>query len=272
MDGTTQAAQAIDADLKRRRQPGPDANAERIDFTPETIAQRWPQMMKDPVTDLTAEQLEQAERRREAEADRLRRAAANSFLANRGSRYARCRAFSRFKIAGGEEGEAQQKVVAALGEYAKMLPSEVHAGNGIVLFGPSGTGKDHLLVTMAYLAIRHHRIGVEWRNGVEFYGEVRDAIGAGTSEQAVLRPLIREEILVLSDPLPPEGNLTDFQRATLYRVLEARYSDCRPTWVTLNVKNGQEAGERLGVACHDRLRDGALCLYCNWPSHRRPKR
>jgi hypothetical protein len=57
----------------------------------------------------------------------------------------------------------------------------------------------------------------------------------------------------------------------LFRAIDARYRDYRPTWVTINVGGGDEAEDRMGMQLVDRLRDRAVSIHCNWPSHRKPR-
>ena len=112
---------------------------------------------------------------------------------------------------------------------------------------------------------------VIWQNGMDLFGDIRDAIDKGDAERALVSKLVSPDVLYLSDPLPPVGKLTDFQAAMLFRVLDGRYSRKRPTWVTVNVSSGAEMDERMGPQNGDRLRDGALAIFCDWPSHRRVK-
>lgn len=124
---------------------------------------------------------------------------------------------------------------------------------------------------LAKAAIVSHGLSVAWRSGPELYGSFRDAIGQDEPESAVVARLIFPTILILSDPLPPKGVLTDYQAQTLYRVIDGRYRECRRSWVSLNMADGSEADDRLGAALVDRLREGAVIVHCNWPSYRRPQ-
>ena len=154
--------------------------------------------------------------------------------------------------------------------YARRLASEVDAGNGMILYGPCGTGKDHLLIGLAKVAIRQ-RIPVAWAYGPDLWSELRDRIGTDKPEDAWVRHLTAPRILILSDLALANDGLTPYQAGMLARILDRRYREQRPTWASLNVSSGAEADRLLGASLVDRLRDGALTLHCNWPSYRRAK-
>lgn len=143
----------------------------------------------------------------------------------------------------------------------------------MVLYGPAGTGKDHLMSSLILDTIRAG-FTVKWFNGMDFYGKLRDLIGSesrDTSESRFFDSLAGANVLALSDPIPPNGALTEFQRAQLFRVVDRRYRDEKPTWVTLNVSGRSELDSRIGVQLAERLLHGVLQLPCNWPSHRKAR-
>ena len=145
------------------------------------------------------------------------------------------------------------------------------AGDGVVLFGPMGTGKDHLLVALARVAILNHGYSVRWISGMQLYADFRQAIRDNASEQIIVQRATNPDILILSDPQLPRGELSDYQASMLFWIVDARYSMRRPTWVSLNVADGTEAERRIGAATVDRLRDGAVTVACDWPSYRKPQ-
>jgi len=165
----------------------------------------------------------------------------------------------------------QREVVAALTAYADQFQAERAAGNGIVLFGSSGTGKDHLLLGAARLAIVKHGARIVWRNGVDLFAEWRDLIGGEGSEMSRVYHYARPDVLILSDMLPLGEEVTAFQRQVLLQIIDFRYRQCRPTWLSLNVQNGEEAIGRMGMALFDRICHGTLVRFCNWPSYRAAK-
>lgn len=110
---------------------------------------------------------------------------------------------------------------------------------------------------------------VTWQNGMDLFGDIRDAMDTGDTERSLVARLVAPDVLYMSDPLPPIGKLTEFQAGLLFRVLDGRYNRRRPTWATINVSSGAELDDRIGPQNGDRLRDGALAIFCDWSSYRK---
>lgn len=189
------------------------------------------------------------------------------FAEQLGPRYLGCR-FSNFIISGPNAG-VMEEVVLELQRYAEALPQRVEAGQGVLLFGSVGTGKDHLLSALAHVAIVQFDMRVRWIDGTAFYRQCRDRMDSRNTEQELIERFSSPSILYFSDPLPPFGDLTPFQASALFGVIDRRYRDRKPTWFALNVTDSDEARPRLGASIVDRIRDGAVALRCNWPSFRK---
>ncbi len=181
-----------------------------------------------------------------------------------GKRYSTC-SLESFEDCGDVH---KQAVLRGITEYASNLPEEVTAGRGVILFGPVGTGKDHLLVALARIAIEQYGIDVMWRDCLDVFSEIRDRINEQLDEAPFIRRLINPTVLYLSDP----EQLTVHQSRALKQIIDRRYRDLKPTWVALNAANVSEASESVGVAAVDRLRHNALALHCNWPSYRQARK
>jgi DNA replication protein DnaC len=181
-----------------------------------------------------------------------------------GIRYRRC-TLDSFVASTAE----QKKVFTAVRDYRDTMPDRLKAGQGLVLFGPSGTGKDHLMVSLLRDLVVTHWETAKWLNGVGLYSMFRDSMDTGMPEAAIVSKLAAPTVLVLSDPQPPIGSLTPFQAQCLFQVVDERYRRGKATWVTMNAASGADAEAKIGVATVDRFRDGALTLFCNWPSYRK---
>jgi DNA replication protein DnaC len=166
--------------------------------------------------------------------------------------------------------EGQRAALNALHKYADDMVEAGRAGRGIILFGPAGTGKDHLLAGIGRLAIQRHAVPVRWIRGTDIFSQCRAAIRGDEGDDKVVADLSKVTVLIISDPLPPMGALTEYQGDTLYRIIDNRYRELRPTWISVNVASGAEADQRMGAQVFDRLKHEALAIYCDWPSYRRP--
>ncbi len=183
-----------------------------------------------------------------------------------GSRYADC-TLQNFAIDDASPHAAVQRmVVTQLQNYADNIVERVGENTGLLLFGPAGTGKDHLLTGLSRVAIAND-LSVKWVNGSTLYRSMRE--GIGEDENELVNRYIFPKILYLSDPIPPVGSLTPFQASTLFAIIDGRYRDKKATWASMNVSDGREASQRLSSPIADRLRDGAISLHCAWPSHRK---
>lgn len=200
---------------------------------------------------------------RDRQADEVRRkACVENFARSAGERYRGC-SFKNFAA----RNAKQQSALDAARQWAATF--EQHWAS-LVLFGPVGTGKDHLaFASVATVAVRYGLAAV-WLNGREFFGEVRDRITDQLAERSLISRFSGPTLLVISDPLPVVGDLQSFQADMLYRVVESRWVAKKPTIVTINVAGDAEADQRIGAATWDRLNDGAWKIFCNWESHRKP--
>jgi len=211
-----------------------------------------------------ADRLLRAARRAQQQRDeRQRQARLRDFAQTVGQRFAGA-TLESYQVTTGE----QRKAVDALQSYAANIRERVADGDGIVLFGSAGSGKTHLLVAAGKVAIEAGLL-VAWANGQDLFARFRAAIDGDGSESKIVRELVAPDVLILDDVLPPGGNLTEYQATCLYRIVDARYCALRPTWATMNVAGGEEAEHGMGAQVVDRLRHGALTLFCNWASYRK---
>jgi len=249
---------------KELKTEGADAFADRI----RKMAQQGLEELENETPEnRLARQRAEEERHRATEQRRLheqRGGRWRELIQERGERYESCR-LTNYEIG----CPKQQKVLDELQRYGDAIHERASSGEGLLLIGPSGTGKDHLLVGLARVAIGAD-LRVSWASGPKLFSEVRRAIGNEyQSPGSVLRPYEQAQILLLSDLVPPSGKLTDFQAEIVYRLVDERYNRLLPTWMAANVKDRAELESGLGVPVVDRLVHGATVLPCDWQSYRR---
>lgn len=194
------------------------------------------------------------------ERERRGRLCEERFRNQLGERYRAC-SLKNYRI----DSDAQRDAVDALKRYVADWPKRLAEGGGLVLFGPPGTGKDHLLAATGAEIARRYFARIVWVPGWSLFENLREPLSRDLADS-----MCQADVLVVSDPLPHSGPLVDRQAERLLRVVDARYTAMRPTWVSVNVASTEETNQRLGAALASRLRDNAMCLFCNWTDHRKP--
>lgn len=204
------------------------------------------------------------QRRESREEENKRAAAWADFRRNIGRRYHDC-TFDTFDVTTPE----QSKVVVSLQEWCSA--ANVESGFGLVFLGPRGVGKDHLAVSCVRACQLRAVLSAQWVDGQQLFAEFRDRITNDETEDAGTRPYIAPDILVISDPAPQDGKLTDFQQGILWRIIDNRYRRLKSTWITANADSEAELCSRLGAALVDRIAaDATVISMMGWKSHRRP--
>jgi DNA replication protein DnaC len=247
----------------RARQPAPAPSPRRLEAIQESVAAKLLTMPAPNQAKIDAEKNRAAEEDRRRQTNETARCL-RDFQQAIGERY-EASGLDNFATTDKAQGEVKQAMI----RHGENLSERIQQGIGILLFGPSGTGKDHLLIGLGRQTIKAG-YSVRWQSGQELLGKFRGIIASDESEEHFFKRLAAARVLIVSDPLPPFGNLTDFQSGMFFRLIDERYRHCRPTWVSLNVSDRAEAERRMGVSIVDRLTDGAVVRFCNWPSHRKP--
>lgn len=243
----------------------------REDFARRSDAERPPTIQRPAFSAIAASTPEERDRRlaqREAEQEQAKRLASVSghkraLIAERGERYADCRLHNfRCDVA------SQRTAANKLADFVGRAHGEPKSGEGVFLFGPCGTGKDHLAMGAAMGWIHNTGLAAKWLSGAMLFEKLRDSFDGRKTEGEVMGEYQRVPLLWISDPLPVRGELTQYQAEALYRLIDVRYSHKRPVIVTANIEPGK-ADESLGPAIARRLRESTLQIHTNWPSYRK---
>lgn len=163
--------------------------------------------------------------------------------------------------------EARDRVAA----FTRDIRAQVASCRNVILFGSTGTGKDHLLAVMLRAACQCG-LRCHWTTGPEIALAFRASFTDDETERGVLARLCNPDVLGISDPFLAGVEFTAYQTQMLYAVVDRRYSSNKPTWITCNAPDRQAMDRELGVTIVDRLRDGAMVIQCNWPSYRKAGR
>jgi DNA replication protein DnaC len=254
-------AQANDM-IQQQRKAHPSSAGE-----PKSIGATIARVMakNDAIPAATPEELSERELREQAR-ERDRRCGEWERTARRlGVRYMGC-TIANFVADTGPQQIVLEKVRA----YVSRICENIAEGRSVLLYGPPGTGKDHLATAIMRATAIGAGSKVEWTDGSDFYGAMRDNIDSHQSESSLLARFRDPDLLCISDPVPPRGSVESaFQLSQLFRVVDRRYRDFKATMMTLNVASRAEAEERLSPNVIDRLGHDALILHCNWPSFRK---
>lgn len=178
-----------------------------------------------------------------------------------GARHEGCtlKSFARYHAAQTTVLDRLEKLRGRLVEWTKR-------GGQLFLYGPTGTGKDHLAVSLLR-ELAHFGVSVRWKNGQLLYDQIAKAYQDDTKVDAVLQPLRSPKVLCLSDPVLPFG-MTEPNKRALYRIVCDRYDRGLSTWVTLNASSHQSAMAMLEPQTYSRLMDRTEAMFCNWPDFR----
>jgi DNA replication protein DnaC len=242
-------------DYDCNRHTGPAPTLETI------VGERIASMGLD--ADQRARLIEAARHEQQARDGRVRQNRIAALVTAAGRRFADA-TLKTYRVATPEQAEA----IAAFRPFVADIRAHTAAGQGVVLYGGAGGGKTHLAVAGCKVAIAAD-LSVGWSNGQDLFARFRAAIDGENAERRIVKELLVPDILVIDDLLPPSGMLTEYQASTIYRIVDARYRNFQATWTTINVASGGEAERGAGAQVIDRLRHGALTVFCAWGSYRK---
>lgn len=190
-------------------------------------------------------------------------------ISARGERYAKLN-ISDFDRGDDQYSAARNLACQQVGEYCNDLLSRPgNDARNLVFVGPSGTGKDFLMFCALRRIVFCKGLLAAWSDGQRLFSDLRSSIAEDLPERELIRPLIERDLLAISDPIPPAGTLSDYQRNILFLLLDERYSKRRPIWMTVNARTSQELDDKMGVPLVDRMLHDAVVIKCYWPSYRR---
>jgi DNA replication protein DnaC len=164
---------------------------------------------------------------------------------------------------------AQAKLVVQ--RFAEEFP--LGSENGLLLMGPCGVGKTHLVVSALKQIVQrgHGGLFYDYR---ELLKEIQDSYNAESqsSEIGVLDPVLKAELLVLDDVGSSKPSLWALE--TVGHVLNTRYNEKRVTLLTTNYLDTESTADdslakRVGIRIRSRLYEMCRTVEISAPDYRK---
>lgn len=207
--------------------------------------------------------------RDKAEAEALAAKIAAGRLANKLGASLIPKRFQARDFAGYRDDTAgQKKALATCREYADNFREHYDAGRCLLLLGKPGTGKTHLAAAIASHVIREHRATAVYRTVAGLLQHVKGSYDRESdyTEAEAFQSFVEPHLLILDEVGVTKP--TEFEQATVFAVINARYEEQLPTIIVSNL-GPKELPAAIGERCMDRLRENAgKALVFDWESKR----
>lgn len=161
----------------------------------------------------------------------------------------------------------QAKAMKISEKYLGQFTERFDSGGGLVFMGKPGTGKTHLACAIGNsLVERGHRV---------LFTDVYDLIDTikerafsekVCSEREAVQAFVGVDLLILDEVGAQLGS--EWERLTLFKVINERYKACVPTILITNLPH-DDFKKYVGERIEDRMREGGgAFVNFDWDSHR----
>lgn len=164
--------------------------------------------------------------------------------------------------------QKQIKALTTCIEYAENFKYHRAIGRCLLMLGKPGTGKTHLAAAIAAHVIQHGAATAAYRTVSSILQYIKGSYSRDSeySEADAFDSLTAPDLLLIDEVGATKA--TEFEQATLFQIINARYEEQLPTVVISNLMPG-ELPAAIGERCVDRLREGGgIALVFDWASVR----
>lgn len=175
--------------------------------------------------------------------------------------------FDNFKI--NSDIPAMKEAVEVIKGYLKTFEKHKKNGGGLVLIGPKGTGKTHLMAAMAH-EFTNKSITVIYKPIQELLDAIYSSFSYQNSQtpELLLKPLRDADVLMLDDIGTEED--TNRAKVQLHKIINMRYNVKRPLIISSNAESAAGFKEWVGERAFERLDSVSWFVMMNWKSYRTP--
>lgn len=164
--------------------------------------------------------------------------------------------------------EGQKKALAFCEDYASSFSTIRKTGRSAIFLGKPGTGKTHLAIGIGLEVLRQKQGLVMFTSASRLLRRIKDSYRKGSheSEREAYAVFTTCELLIIDEIGIQFG--TEYEKNTLFDVINERYENLRPTILLSNLAMDEVKGY-LGDRTFDRMREnGGQAIAFTWGSHR----
>ena len=193
--------------------------------------------------------------------------------------------YTRGLLAHADPSTGYMKTLKDLSEWVNAW-TPGHENPGLILHGPVGRGKTHLLVGVVRELILRHGIQVRFVEFTRLLAQLKSGYSEGKSGSSVIDPLVEVPVLAIDEL--GKGRMTDWELTVIDEVISRRYNAMACTLGSTNFAPGiatgaapanaavvnatpQTLGDRVGDRVYSRLEETCKFIELVGPDFRHIK-